>query len=92
MLLIRDYPRKKTYQSCASVDEFTRMFNYLSLKKKNQLALYDAQKTKFPWNEIGSMNKKIYDVSMKNYTKMNSSTSKQAVGGRSKKTFFAKDK
>jgi hypothetical protein len=91
ILMMRDYPKKKTYQSCASVDEFTRMFNYLSLKKKNQLALYDAEKTGFPWNEVGSMNKKMYDVGMKNHIKMNNSTNKH-TNCRSKKTFSAKDK
>lgn len=91
VLLMRDHPKKKTYQSCASVDEFTRMFNYLSLKKKNQLALYDAEKVSFPWSAIGSMHKKMYDISMKNYIKVNNCTSKNAAG-RSKKTFFAKDK
>ena len=40
------------------MDEFTRMFNYLSLKKKNAVALYTPE---FPWISIGSYCKHFYD-------------------------------
>ena len=41
------------------MDEFTRMFNYLSLRKKNMVSLYEGS---FPWETIGSARKKIYET------------------------------
>ena len=54
--LLKDYPKKKNVNS--SMDEFTRMFNYLSLKKKNAVALYIPD---FPWIKIGNYYKHLYD-------------------------------
>lgn len=53
---LKNYPKKKNAES--SMDEFTRMFNYLSLKKKNAVALYVPD---FPWITIGSYYKHLYD-------------------------------
>ena len=53
---LKEYPKKKN--TISSMDEFTRMFNYLSLKKKNAVALYVP---KFPWITIGSYYKHLYD-------------------------------
>ena len=53
---LQKFPKKKT--AIASMDEFTRMFNYLSLKKKNAVALYIPD---FPWITIGSYYKHLYD-------------------------------
>ena len=53
---IKEFPKKKNITS--SMEEFTRMFNYLSLKKKNAVALYVPE---FPWITIGSYYKHLYD-------------------------------
>ena len=53
---LKDYPKKKNIES--SMEEFTRMFNYLSLKKKNAVALYIPE---FPWIRIGNYHKHLYD-------------------------------
>jgi hypothetical protein len=55
-LYLKDFSKKKT--TISSMDEFTRMFNYLSLKKKHAVALYIPD---FPWITIGSYYKHIYD-------------------------------
>lgn len=57
--------RKKTAEP--PVDEFTRIFNYLSLRKKNIVTLYEG---KFQWDTIGSMRKKIYDGIIRKETKL----------------------
>jgi hypothetical protein len=54
--ILKSFPKKKA--SISSMDEFTRMFNYLSLKKKNAVALYTPE---FPWISIGSYCKHFYD-------------------------------
>jgi hypothetical protein len=59
-LYLKDFPKKKT--TISSMDEFTRMFNYLSLKKKHAVALYIPE---FPWISIGSYYKHIYDAKNK---------------------------
>jgi hypothetical protein len=59
-LYLKDFPKKKT--TVSSMDEFTRMFNYLSLKKKHAVALYIPD---FPWISIGSYYKHIYDAKNK---------------------------
>jgi len=59
-LYLKDFPKKKT--TISSMDEFTRMFNYLSLKKKHAVALYIPD---FPWISIGSYYKHIYDAKNK---------------------------
>jgi hypothetical protein len=61
---IKDFPKKKN--AVSSMDEFTRMFNYLSLKKKNAVALYT---TEFPWITIGSYYKHFYDDKHKKKSK-----------------------
>jgi hypothetical protein len=53
---LKKFPKKKA--AISTMDEFTRMFNYLSLKKKNAVALYT---TDFPWISIGSYCKHFYD-------------------------------
>jgi hypothetical protein len=53
---LKEFPKKKIANS--SIAEFTRMFNYLSLKKKNAVALYNND---FPWNMIGNYYKHIID-------------------------------
>jgi hypothetical protein len=61
---MNDFPKKKN--AVSSMDEFTRMFNYLSLKKKNAVALYT---TDFPWITVGSYHKHFYDDKNKNKPK-----------------------
>jgi len=56
VILMTKLKRKKIAEP--PVDEFTRMFNYLSLRKKNMISLYEGT---FPWESIGSARKKIYD-------------------------------
>jgi hypothetical protein len=56
-IYIKDFPKKK--DAVSSMDEFTRMFNYLSLKKKNMVALYTT--SDFPWITLGSYFKHLYD-------------------------------
>ena len=53
---LKTFGKKKSVVS--TMDEFTRMFNFLSLKKKNSVALYT---TDFPWITIGSFCKHLYD-------------------------------
>jgi hypothetical protein len=53
---LESFPKKQNAES--SMNEFTRMFNYLSLKKKNAVALYIPE---FPWITIGSYYKHLYD-------------------------------
>jgi hypothetical protein len=60
-MTLKAFPRKKMCENDASMDEFTRMFNYLSLKKKNQINVYDSNSCNFPWNEIGNSHKRQYD-------------------------------
>ena len=55
-IYIANFSKKKN--AISSMDEFTRMFNYLSLKKKNIVALYAND---FPWMTIGSYFKHLYD-------------------------------
>ncbi len=50
---------------------FTRMFNYLSLRKKNMITLYNSD---FPWYEIGNLHKNIVDKSSKKRTSKKFST------------------
>jgi len=47
----------KKKQSNSTINEFTRLFNYLSLKKKSSVSLYNNQ---FPWIYIGNGHKYIY--------------------------------
>jgi len=56
VMLLTDIKRKKNAEE--PMDEFTRMFNYLSLRKKNMVSLYEGN---FPWETIGSSRKKIYE-------------------------------
>jgi len=56
-IYIKEFPKKK--DAVSSMDEFTRMFNYLSLKKKNMVALYAT--SDFPWITLGSYFKHLYD-------------------------------
>jgi len=56
-LFIANFEKKKN--AISSMDEFTRMFNYLSLKKKNMVSLYVT--SDFPWITIGSYFKHLYD-------------------------------
>ena len=74
VMMMSKFKKKKT---TLSMDEFTRMFNYLSLKKKNQLALRDSNvaSNAFPWNQVGSLNKRTYDTFIKSINK----TSKKKV-------------
>ena len=60
-IYITNFSKKKN--AVSSMDEFTRMFNYLSLKKKNIVALYSSD---FPWMTIGSYFKHLYDDKNKN--------------------------
>jgi hypothetical protein len=53
---LKTFGKKKN--AVSTMDEFTRMFNFLSLKKKNSVALYTAD---FPWITIGSFCKHLYD-------------------------------
>jgi len=72
VLTVNSFKKKTRCSKEASMDEFTRMFNYLSLKKKNQLALNDSTCTvnnSFPWNKVGSLNKRTYDTFMKSLNK-----------------------
>ena len=55
-LKLTDIKRKKNAEE--PMDEFTRMFNYLSLRKKNMVSLYEGS---FPWESIGSSRKKMYE-------------------------------
>jgi len=57
MQLLTKFPRLKN--APPSMDEFTRMFNYLSLRKKNIINLYDGG---FPWEMVGSSFKKENDA------------------------------
>jgi hypothetical protein len=56
VLLFTPLKRKKVAEP--PMDEFTRMFNYLSLRKKNMVSLYEGN---FTWETIGSSRKKIFD-------------------------------
>ena len=56
ILLLTPLKRKKLAEP--PMDEFTRMFNYLSLRKKNMVSLYEGN---FPWETIGSSRQKIYE-------------------------------
>jgi hypothetical protein len=56
VLLLTRLKRKKNADP--PMDEFTRMFNYLSLRKKNMVSLYEGN---FPWESIGSSRKKMYE-------------------------------
>ena len=60
ILSMQNLPRKKT--GLASTDDFTLMFNYLSLKKKNALSRHEGT---FPWQHIGGFHKQPYDANMK---------------------------
>ena len=72
-IALSDIPRIKTHNAVESVDNFTRMFNYLSLKKKNQLAIYDTQSpyqvNDFPWQHVGSVHKRVYELQRKSIAK-----------------------
>jgi hypothetical protein len=41
-----------------NVNNFTRLFNYLSLKKKNKIALYSHE---FPWNTLSNVHRNIIE-------------------------------
>lgn len=56
VLLLYTLPLKKI--DSPHQDNFTKMFNYLSLKKKNMIALHNGE---FPWENIGNIHKIPFD-------------------------------
>jgi hypothetical protein len=45
--------------------EFTKIFNYLSLKKKTMITLYNSE---IPWYNIGNVHKNIYENVLKKFS------------------------
>ena len=80
VLLLTRLKRKKNADP--PMDEFTRMFNYLSLRKKNMLSLYEST---FPWETIGSTRKKIYDGYIRKELNATKNRSKVRVRNNTKK-------
>ena len=80
VLLLTRLKRKKNADP--PMDEFTRMFNYLSLRKKNMLSLYEST---FPWETIGSTRKKIYDGFIRKELNATKNRSKVRVRNNTKK-------
>ena len=68
-LILTDVSRIKCRDHVENVDNFTRMFNYLSLKKKNQITLYESHAqnnfSDFPWQNVGSAHKRSYEQYLK---------------------------
>lgn len=68
VLLLYAFPLKK--KEIVGVnqhqDNFTKMFNYLSLKKKNMISLHTSD---FPWENIGNIHKIPYDEKNKKKSK-----------------------
>jgi hypothetical protein len=58
--IIYKLPKKKNNDS--NMNNFTRMFNYLSLKKKNSINMYSEE---FPWQMIGNLHKINIEVNKK---------------------------
>lgn len=56
VILLYTLPLKK--KDVVHQDNFTKMFNYLSLKKKNMIALHSVT---FPWENIGNIHKVPFD-------------------------------
>lgn len=56
VILLYTLPLKK--KDATHQDNFTKMFNYLSLKKKNMIALHSGS---FPWENIGNIHKIPFD-------------------------------
>jgi hypothetical protein len=65
MLKLLPFPKFKNAEP--SMDEFTRMFNYLSLRKKNILNMYEGE---FPWHTVGSFYKKLNDARVRKEQKL----------------------
>lgn len=91
-IYITQFSKKKN--AVSSMDEFTRMFNYLSLKKKNIVALYAND---FPWMTIGSYFKHIYDDKNKNRKQkpainINENTESKSSKAKDQKTKVPKQK
>jgi len=80
VLILTRLKRKKNADP--PMDEFTRMFNYLSLRKKNMLSLYEST---FPWETIGSTRKKIYDGFIRKELNATKNRSKVRVRNNTKK-------
>ena len=80
VILLTRLKRKKNADP--PMDEFTRMFNYLSLRKKNMLSLYEST---FPWETIGSTRKKIYDGFIRKELNATKNRSKVRVRNNTKK-------
>lgn len=66
--IVYKFPLKKTNASSPPlhIDNFTKMFNYLSLKKKNIIVLHDGE---FPWQYIGNIHKIPFDEKNKKKSK-----------------------
>jgi len=64
VLLVYEFPIKK--KDSIHTDNFTKLFNYLSLKKKNMIALYSGD---FPWENIGNIHKLPFDEKKKKKSK-----------------------
>jgi hypothetical protein len=64
VLLLYTFPLKK--KDCIHFDNFTKLFNYLSLRKKNMIALHTGE---FPWENIGNIHKLPFDEKKKKKSK-----------------------
>lgn len=79
MLQLTSLPKIKN--AAPSMDEFTRMFNYLSLRKKNLINLYEGG---FPWYMIGSSYKKVNDAKVRKEVKNAKSKAASALARQKK--------
>jgi hypothetical protein len=80
ILLLTPIKRKKLADP--PLDEFTRMFNYLSLRKKNMVSLYEGN---FTWETIGSSRKKLYEGFIRKESITNKNKNKTRVRTNTKK-------